>query len=191
MTTAPTPLPGMPEPPGVRPRTDDYATWIDTVRPAFDIAARSGVSPSPVRNLAAGRSTTILRTTRDAILGIPKPKPGARPACNGFVDATGSRRRLQALCAVGFGLPYLSRRLGISIQGLGVVRRGVRANIRITAHQKIARLYDELWDQDPRDHGTPPETIAALHLHATRRGWPRPAALDDDLIDWAEGRVAA
>lgn len=43
MTTTPTPLPGMPVPPPriapVRKRSDDYATWICTVRPIFEKVA--------------------------------------------------------------------------------------------------------------------------------------------------------
>lgn len=43
--TTPTPLPGMPEPPPktapVRLRSDDYQTWIDTVRPKFEEVART------------------------------------------------------------------------------------------------------------------------------------------------------
>lgn len=155
-----------------------------------DIADRSGISASAIRVLANGRRHTITRTTHDAILGTPLPAPGHRSAHNGFVDATGARQRLQALAAVGFGLPYISRRLHVSTQGLGLVRRGQRDRIRVHAHQAIRALYDELWDQDPHRYGLAPETIAALQLHASRQGWKRPADLDDDAIDWRQGAAA-
>lgn len=156
----------------------------------LDIAARSGVSDSAVRSLTRQAYTNIYRTTQDAILGIPIPASGHQPAHNGFVDATGARQRLQALCAVGFGLPYLSGRLHVSTQSLGAVRRGVRERIRVRVHQEIRALYDELWDRDPLQYGTPPETVATLKLHASRQGWKRPAELDDDVIDWRTGAAA-
>lgn len=154
----------------------------------LDIAVRSGVSDSAVRSLTRGAYANIHRTTHDAILGIPIPTPGHQPAHNGFIDATGARHRLQALGAIGFGLPYLSRRLNVSTQALGVVRRGKRDRIRVGVNQAIRALYDELWDQDPAQYDLAPESVAALQLHASRQGWKRPADLDDDAIDW---RVAA
>ncbi|MFJ2630908.1 hypothetical protein ACIO6U_02950 [Streptomyces sp. NPDC087422] len=44
MTTAPTPLPGMPEPPtpSAVQRAADYETWLGAVRPAFEAAAATG-----------------------------------------------------------------------------------------------------------------------------------------------------
>lgn len=155
-----------------------------------DIAARSGVSDSPVRALAAGRRTRITRTTHEAILGLPVPERGTIPAHLGFVDATGAMRRLQALGRIGFGLPYLSGRLGVSKQGLGKIRRGARDRIRIAVHRDIAAIYDELWNQNPLAHGLPEGPTATLRLHAVRSGWPLPAELDDDRIDWADEAAA-
>jgi hypothetical protein len=44
VTTTPTPLPGMPEPPvpAAVQRAEDYETWIAAVRPAFEAAAVTG-----------------------------------------------------------------------------------------------------------------------------------------------------
>lgn len=156
----------------------------------LDIAARSGISDSAVRSLTRNAYTNIHRTTHDAILGTPVPAPGHLPAHNGFIDATGARHRLQALGAVGFGLPYLSQRLHVSTQGLGAVRRGTRERIRVAVHQAIRALYDELWDQDPLQYDLAPESVSALQLHASRQGWKRPADLDDDEIDWRQGAAA-
>jgi hypothetical protein len=54
VTTQPTPLPGMPEPPvpAAVQRAEDYETWINAVRPAFVRAADSG-EPFTISQIAA------------------------------------------------------------------------------------------------------------------------------------------
>lgn len=148
-----------------------------------DIAARSGISRSRIGKIAEGAPKRIMRTTQDAILGIPLPRVGTTPHRPGFIDATGARRRLQALAALGFTRAEVSRRVGVSARTLGDVRRGDQGRILIAHNQAITRVYEQLWNQRPEDHGTAPNTASRLRAYAARQGWKRPADLDDDLID--------
>lgn len=98
------------------------------------------------------------------------------------VDGTGARRRLQALARLGFTNRYLGARVGMQPSHLG---RLVGSRIGVTAanHRAIAKLYDELWDQDPAAHGVLYWVAAKTVRNATARGWAPPAAWDDDTID--------
>lgn len=151
---------------------------------ASDISARAGISPSTVSTLTRGTAIHIWRTTRDAILGIPVPVRPTVPAAPGYVDATGTRRRLRALAALGWPAPCIAARTGISLRSLGELRSGTRRRVSIRHHQAAARVYDELWNRRPEDHGIGAGSAARLRAHAARRGWLRPVELDDDLIDW-------
>lgn len=113
--------------------------------------------------------------TRDRVLAVTVASDTRR---DGYVDATGARRRLQALAVNGWASRALARRLGhrdhstvLDIQA-GRIRR-----IRRRTADTIAGLHDELW-QTPG--GSDRAAAAAL-----RRGW-LPTAAWDDLDDPAE-----
>lgn len=102
---------------------------------------------------------------------------------NILIDGTGTRRRLRALTAIGFTGTYLAERLG--------VERNQTSRIQLREHQAVMagtakaviRLYDELWDQDPLPRGVPAWASRRAARLAVERGWPTPAAWDDDTID--------
>jgi hypothetical protein len=99
-----------------------------------------------------------------------------------LVDATGPRRRLQALVALGHSQASLARRLSITPQNFTMTM----TNQRLTAAtaRGIRDLYDQLWDVRP-DETSHRTRIAASRARNTARanGWPPPAAWDDDQID--------
>jgi len=96
-----------------------------------------------------------------------------------YVDATGSRRRLQALAVNGWSSYFLARQLGHSqpatIQDIG---NGDTPTIRLRTKDAIRVMYDELWDQP----GPSPRTANI----AKAKGWLPALAWDDDLIDRPE-----
>lgn len=98
------------------------------------------------------------------------------------VNGTGARRRLQALARIGFTNRYLGARIGMQPSHLG---RLVGSGIGVTAanHRVIAKLYDELWDQDPVTCGVLYWVAAKTVRNAAARGWAPPAAWDDETID--------
>lgn len=98
------------------------------------------------------------------------------------VDATGTRRRLQALVWCGWSLARLSARLG----GNDELARKILGHRRVTAAtERAARvLYGELWDQAPPEDGPWDRRAAArARNYARRHGFVPPAAWDDDEID--------
>ncbi len=135
---------------------------------ASGIATAAGVST----NLITYTLTTARKVhaaTARKILAVEEP--------SGVVDATGTRRRIQALIALGWTFSALASRLGYT---RAAVHHWTRHDSVTTASAAAARqLYDELWDQPP-----PPGMAATRNRNlAARSGWPPPMAWDDDLID--------
>lgn len=92
-----------------------------------------------------------------------------------YVDATGSRRRLQALAAIGWPYREIADRLGADHKGLQNVQSGLTLRVRHQTAEAVRALYDELWDQPG-----PSSRAAAI---ARGKGWAVPVAWDDDEID--------
>jgi hypothetical protein len=99
-------------------------------------------------------------------------------------DATGTRRRLQALIALGYPAASLAHRLGADPRRVKCVVRGTTATVTSLMHAAVHDLYDQLWDVRPAE-GTLAErkAAAAARALATSKGWPTPMGLDDDRID--------
>jgi hypothetical protein len=98
-------------------------------------------------------------------------------------DATGTRRRLQALMRCGYSLPLLAGRLGCSRQELRL-KLHERGSVTAATARAVAALYDELWDRPPPE-SSHYEKVAASRTrnYARNRGYPLPLAWDDDTID--------
>ncbi|MEI4273910.1 hypothetical protein TEK04_19490 [Klenkia sp. LSe6-5] len=150
------------------------------------VAAVAGVHGSAVSRLIYGRKREngkqeppprrIKGDVARALLAVPIPAPdqllgGAK------VDGTGTRRRLQALVAIGYPLSRLAGRLGMEP---GNFSRVIAADVVVAStHRAVAALYDELWDQ-PQHAGC---GATRARRRAEHEGWPPPAAWDDDTID--------
>lgn len=124
------------------------------------ISDQSGVARSTLAQLA--RRERISADTQARILAV-LPTPSR-------VDGTGTRRRLQALIAIGHTGASLADRIGWSrtniwnlILGDGLVSARTAA--------KVTSVYDQLWNQ-------PGPSTRARNL-AAKRGWPPPLAWDD------------
>jgi hypothetical protein len=99
-------------------------------------------------------------------------------------DATGTRRRLQALIALGYPAASLAHRLGVDPRRVKYIVCGTTATVTSSMNAAIRTLYDQLWDVRPPER-TPTErkAAAATRALAAGNGWPTPAGLDDDRID--------
>lgn len=149
------------------------------------VARIAGLSAGTVSHLlygAAGRPAgrRVRKETSAAILAV-RPSVDTLTACTP-VDATGSRRRVQALAAAGHAIPALARRLGMQPSNLRTTM--ARDRVKAATARAIRDLYDELWDAAP-DESTPSAArhAAAARADAARNGWPVPAAWDDYAID--------
>lgn len=123
-------------------------------------------------------SKRVRKDTVDRILAIRLDLAGGA-----LVDGTGTRRRLQALVALGWSQSKLGRRLGILPTNMTPLVTGQRRFVVATA-DAVRDLYDELSMQLPPqdDHRDRIAASRARNL-ARRNGWLPPLAWDDDLID--------
>lgn len=142
------------------------------------IADVSGVARSTVRALlypTGGRTPTkrmrpdlaerLLDVRLDQLL-----KPGT------YINATGSRRRVQALCALGWTLSDQARGISQAPTNMWQLTRAELVTVRVAG--LVVALYDEL-------SMTRPEGWLAnlTRSRAAGKGWAPPLAWDDDEID--------
>jgi hypothetical protein len=150
------------------------------------IAEMAGVGRGTVEKLlygarhrGMGPSKGIRPETARKLLAV-KPE-GERLGGAVTVDATSTRRRLQALVAGGWPQARLAARLGMLPSNFGTMLRSEQV---LAATERAARkLYDALWNQDPCEHGVDTQAYSRARNHAASRSWAPVGAWDDDLID--------
>lgn len=103
-----------------------------------------------------------------------------RPAPGRYVEATGTRRRIQALIAIGHPIAGIAAEVGADQSVITDILNN-QDRIRGITADRIAAGYDWLARRPPV---TSRETAAsACRNRALRNGWAPPAAWDDDTID--------
>jgi len=99
-------------------------------------------------------------------------------------DAAGTRRRLQALIAVGHPAVSLAAALGISPRVVWGILRGSTVTVSLEMHASVCVLYDKTWDLRPPERTAAQRRAAvAARRRAALQGWPTPMGLDDEQID--------
>lgn len=100
------------------------------------------------------------------------------------IDGTGTRRRLQALVAIGWSQTRLARQLGIAMPNFTGLIHGRDPRVQVATARKVADLYDRLWSTPPTAaHRWERGGIARAKNVARQHGWAPPMAWDDDTID--------
>lgn len=98
----------------------------------------------------------------------------------GSVDATGTRRRLQALVALGWPQSAIADCMGISRKNLNILLHSSHATVQQRTHERALAAYRALsMRPGPGKHA---RTVAEKH------GWAPPLAWDDDTIDDPEAQ---
>jgi hypothetical protein len=149
------------------------------------VAELAAVSTSVISKLIYGgpgaRPPTrrIRPQTEQRILAVQAAR--ANLGARALVDATATRRRLQALVAAGWPKARLAARLGMLPGNFADVME--RSQVLAATDRAVAVLYEQLWDQRPRE-ATHHQKIAASRArnYARARGWVPPMAWDDDTI---------
>lgn len=136
------------------------------------IAKAAGVDRGTVLNAMSGKNKLITLKTEKKILAVTPEAIYGRTDRAGYVPAVGAVRRIQALVTMGWRYKDLNARCGIRTEKVG---DGTGLMFR-EHHEKIRKLYDELWDQQG------PATKANV-TKALNKGWHKPMAWDDDTID--------
>jgi hypothetical protein len=161
-------------------------THIETLREAGigvdQIARLAGISSGHVRELVPHARTgrrpiqRVRPDTAERVLAVAVTD--ANRASRSHVDATGARRRLQALIAIGWTRTALAADLCRSTASL--TRSMTSETITARTACQVSDLYERLWDKQPQ-HATDDERTAvnAARALAANRGWPPPMAWDD------------
>ncbi|MCL2586095.1 MAG: hypothetical protein FWE35_26980, partial [Streptosporangiales bacterium] len=149
------------------------------------IAQAAGVAPETVVNILSGRNgrppaRRIREKTEAKILSV-MPSLDLLGATIP-VDATGTRRRIQALVRRGWSLSKISQRL--RTDRANMKRLLTAGKVRAETARKVRDLYNEIWDEPPPEDGHRDQIAASrARNRAEAEGWPPPAAWDDDRID--------
>ena len=124
----------------------------------------------PSRGLRPETARKLLAVT------IDQAADGAR------IDGTGTRRRLQALVAIGWSGSELMRRMGRIPTNFGFLVEG--GQVKAHTARAVRELYEQLWNTAPPETSREEKISASRsRRHASDRGWPPPMAWDDDTID--------
>lgn len=97
------------------------------------------------------------------------------------IDATGTRRRIEALQVIGWPKQYIAERLGLNISTAGRVTR--QNLVRSSTAYAVAALYCELKVKLPEAHGMIPWVVERTRRHAHAQGWHGPLAWDGNIDD--------
>lgn len=141
-----------------------------------EIESASGVSRLTLLRLVRGDLDQVTPATAAAVLAVA-PAP-LRTQQHGWVDGTGTRRRLRALSVLGWPASELATQLGTSQSG---VRRLMEDGHLCSAstRARVIAIYDQLWDQRP----APSRESHIARRRAEERGWSPALVWDDDTID--------
>lgn len=147
----------------------------------------SGVSLSAVGAILYGRPERnhgpyprVSRSTADKILAV-------RPSLDGmadgrYIDSTGTKRRVQALVAIGWSRARIGERIGISPTNMSAFLQADQCTV--TKAKVVRALYNELWNK-PQQGTDQRSRISANRArnYARSQGWVPPLAWDDGTID--------
>jgi len=146
------------------------------------IAQLAGLSLSHIRQLAQhGRGDAVPTqrvrpNTATRVLGIDIEDANRAP--HSRVDATGTRRRLQALIAIGWPAELLADQL--HRRPNTVHRSMTSASVTARTAHEVAGLYERLCNATPPRATSEQRAAAdAARAHAAAQGWPPPLAWDD------------
>lgn len=136
----------------------------------LDIAEASGLAHGTITGIRAGRN--VRHSTAAAILAV-KPGNGSGKR---WVDGTGTRRRLQALAAIGWANREIAAAIGATHHQLVWQWQTRPGMVTTETRERVAAVYDALWMVAPRG-----PAVDAVRLAASRRGYVSPLAWDDGV----------
>lgn len=134
------------------------------------------------RNVEVG---TINRTTYDKIMALEFEAPPQIPGSGSRVPLAGTRRRLQALCTVGYGYTWIADQWGSNKAAAARLANEKRetAYVAWATAERVRELYEKYRDVKPEDAGVSGYCATRNRRMAAQRGYAPPTAWDDDTID--------
>jgi DNA-binding CsgD family transcriptional regulator len=156
------------------------------------IARAAGISRTTAAQLVWGRDgrevINTLATTAERVLAVTIDPAQLTPGA--AVSSIPTRRRLQALVAVGHSLRKIAVHLECKPQNLEHFMKNTYVMAR--THLAIAALYEELWNVAPSVETKNDRLSVTMAKRAAReRGWLPPMAWDDIDTDVAPPTMSA
>lgn len=143
---------------------------LDAGRTLSDIAATAGIDKAALSmTISRRRQGHVARISQGRALRLIAAE--TKPAAGGRVDATGTRRRIQALSRSGHPLTALAAATGIKDATLRAIRDHVVTTTDAAYAKAVAAAY-------PDFENTPGSSVQTQR-HAIQRGWAPPAAWDN------------
>ncbi|MCY0931632.1 hypothetical protein OTB20_36730 [Streptomyces sp. H27-H1] len=158
------------------------------------MAAQAGVGRDTIMHLINGyrvvqgrRVTTscLLQSTIDKLWTIRLELPPDHGRAGAHLPPLGTRRRLQALNAMGYDGVWMASQLGIcagNLSALMLGRRGRRYVYAATA-RRVAAFYDKYQHTDPADVGRSAWHVSTTKTRAGKNGYALPWCWDEETID--------
>lgn len=153
-----------------------------------DIANAAGLSRTGVtRYLYGDKHRNANRRHVQRILTIKAPTTPGTPTGSGYLDATGTRRRIHALGALGWTQQLIADAAGMSRDAIVDISSGTARIVVGNTAAVIAEVYRTHAHRQPTHDEAPAAYIT--RAYAKRHGWLPPLAWDDDadLDDPATG----
>lgn len=158
--------------------------------PNRTIADQVGISESNISQMANGVRyqnrggepvRQMWRTTWEKVMTLKFEAPtkaGAR------IDATGARRRMQALSCLGFSHAFMAEWLDIQKPCVWRICAPDRAKwVYFNTHRDVIHMYDKLYESSPADHGVKAGYMHRAQAEAKAKGYAPPGCWDMDLLD--------
>lgn len=147
---------------------------------------QTGVSHRTISGMIERPRVGVLRVTWAPLMRMTfeEPAPHIR------VASTGTRRRLQAMWADGFPLPFLTERLSFGTRGyLQQVIRGTKGfTVTAGSARSVAELYEELEGKTPADFGIDDRRANFCRAFAAKKGCVPRSCWDAYTIDDPEAQ---
>lgn len=177
-----------------------WQPWVDAepVRAHVQVLRAAGVGRDRIADLAGVPRSTMARLLYGRPAEGQPPSRKLRPetaaklltvrpstalfADDARTDATGTRRRLQALGAAGWPGVTLAARLGVKFTYVSALQRRT-GTVYIRTARDVAGLYADLQSLDPVEQGVAPTYALRARLNAERLGWLPPHVWEADIDD--------
>lgn len=143
-----------------------------------DLSRLTGMGVSAIRRYAYRRQGRVLRSAVGPLLRVRPAGPVPDGASTGYVDATGPRRRLQALAAVGWPLRVQAERTGLTASALSRIRGGRVLVVRAATAELVRRAYQSMSRRPPVESQYP--GASQVRAEARRRGWVPALCWEDE-----------
>ncbi|NJP70405.1 helix-turn-helix transcriptional regulator [Streptomyces sp. C1-2] len=137
------------------------------------IAHAAGLNATTLNAIVTGKSRKVRRENAAAVLSIRLDSKPTLP--RGYVDATGTRRRLQALMVLGYPVSLVALKAGLGRSTLHPAVDGTWATVHSSTAARVARVYRNLC-LHPSPRG--PRAEQARN-EAAANGWHGPMAWED------------